>query len=196
MSLNEFAQEVHALAVEKGFYDPEPSVAKIFAAIHSDIGRAFDEWCAEMPMVYFDSLDDGHCRDISVLLNPEPKGSAVRLIDVVLRVLDEAAAWNLSLQVHHFGRVCYPGMKRKREVFVADIPYPDLITILHQMAVCIYTLRVSNDPGYNNLGKIMSGMVSLVRQWLKEVKGIDPDLLLRERYEYLKAAHFTTSKEV
>lgn len=196
MNLNEFAKEVHALAVEKGFYETEPEVeipegdfksayrptarfnsegfesgasdVELIAAIHSEISEAFEEWRAGRPMVWHKCrYSDLPCAgkgcnsrnvDCENVAGQEPHGIAVELIDVVLRLLDAAAAWNVEI-----------GQINNVPLDILKKNVPEFVVLLH--------FEIT-------YGRITT-VISHIMEWIR-TQGIDPEALLLEKHEYNK----------
>lgn len=195
--INQFAAEVHALAVEKGFYDPPPTEAELIAAIHSEVSEAFDAWNNDEPMVWHECLDGGDIGTITgngqadcdncackpsipgrpdppcPMLDFEPHGIAVELIDVVLRILDAAAAWKLALRKRRPDSI-YIGANTRA---IETATLPEIVRYLHRMVSQIDRSRVITVADY------MSIAVGVVFAWL-HAQGIDPEAIMREKHAY------------
>ena len=86
--LTDTAEEVHAVAVEKGWYeDGEPNFAEKIALVHSELSEALEEY------------RNGH--DFKLVYHPaetgKPEGIAVELADALIRIMDMSAEWDIPL---------------------------------------------------------------------------------------------------
>ena len=74
-SINELAQDIHANAVDHGWWDEPRSFAEVVALCHSELSEALEADRAGEPAVYL--REDG-----------KPDGVAVEMIDCIIRILD------------------------------------------------------------------------------------------------------------
>lgn len=204
MNLNEFAKGVHALAVEKGFYDPKPSDAELIAAIHSEISEAFEEWRDRRPMVWHECVLDLMCdgngcsdgfdpNDECKYRGPEPHGIAEELIDVVLRVLDFIGGHcpkikAIAKDVEECTRLSsLPGVRM--------MEMPMLVIGLHYYATMAY--KYIEQGAYDcddhiNAEDMLNSIISIIFAWLR-FHDIDPEALLLEKHEYNKTRPYRHS---
>lgn len=90
LHFNEFANEVHELALSKGWWDEtgEPKTfGDLIALIHSELSEAFEEYRNHHAPteIYF---NEG---------NPKPEGIGIELADAIIRILDMCAKYGIDL---------------------------------------------------------------------------------------------------
>ena len=94
LTLNEWKQEVHDLAVKKGWWtdtktgepvDPESKIPEAIALIHSELSEALTEFRNNKPHVL--RIENG-----------KPEGLSVELADAVLRIFDLCGALDIDLE--------------------------------------------------------------------------------------------------
>ena len=190
---NGFAQDVHKVAVEHGWWEGERDEAEIFALIHSEWSEALEEHRAGRPMVWHKCNWDGEKCGESVCgywedgdcdegeLDPKPEGIAVELIDGVLRCMDYLAHKD-ELLTNDEAR---GAMEAAREdVGIEAGTLPGLVCALHEMVS-----RVTMTGGVGMLWCC----VFIVWGWLEKY-GVDPEAVIRAKHEYNKTRPYKHGK--
>ena len=188
---NGFAQDVHKVAVEHGWWEGERDEAEIYALIHSEWSEALEEHRAGRPMVWqrcnwhvgicgegaCNHWEDGDCDEGE--MDPKPEGIAVELIDGVLRCMDYLAA---KVELPTAARL-EDAHKLANSQLKDGVTLPVLVNSLHVMTVtaCVsetYMLWVA---------------VLAVFAWI-EKQGIDPEAVIRAKHEYNKTRPYKHGK--
>ena len=76
MRLNDFAEDVHQIAVEHGWWIKPPSFPEVIALCHSELSEALEEY------------RKGKGANETYVINGAPQGIPFELADVILRILD------------------------------------------------------------------------------------------------------------
>jgi hypothetical protein len=188
LDLNVFAQEVHAVAVEHGWWEGEENndIDTKIALIHAEWSEALEEYRAERPMVWYrcDEAEDedgivcaeracsawenGDCSICS--RDKKPEGIAVELVDGCIRVLDLVAARELDVKATVYS-------DRKRSTL------PQLVAHLHKLTAnggCYL-----DDWDVEKAAVMLMACIRNVKDWL-DVQGVDFEELMRLKHEYNK----------
>ncbi len=96
--LNELANEIHTVSVNKGFYDGDRCAHEILALIHSEVTEALDELRigrGKSEVLY--EGQPGFWSTTQSELYPKPVGFPTELADVIIRTLDAAAFYGIDI---------------------------------------------------------------------------------------------------
>lgn len=88
MEINQLCQEAHAIALEKGWYDPPKSFGEMILMCHTELSEIVEEY-----RIYGEKYPDFvYHRD------GKPSGIAVELADLIIRVADLCAHYDIDLE--------------------------------------------------------------------------------------------------
>lgn len=185
MNWNEFAQEVHQVAAEKGWWDEPVSFDDFILMCHCELSEAVEEWRKGRPNFYYPcELDDGgpcttdNNGDYCALgtdspcehRGTKPEGVAVELGDVILRILD----WLGSKDgVHSPIAPAYP-----------KLPFSLIVNQLHATLV-----KAWSDDDESVIEMRLCCIVSIILAWA-EREGVDMEAVLREKHEFNKTRDY------
>ena len=197
-NITKFAQEVHALAVKKGWWTPAPDFATFIALCHAELSEALEEYRNGRPMVYYhyclrdDSSAcalgkeckrwmDGSC--LNAVRPEKPQGIAVELADCVIRMLDWCAAQKLDVSDMH-----KPNTWMEPNPCVGSLPRT--VAICHGILANAYDCEDYGDdvlPGI--VAEYLIDCADFIRHWL-EAQDIDLWEIARLKHEYNKTRSY------
>ena len=158
VNLNKLAAELHAAAVEKGFWDVENAHIKHIAKMHSEISEAVQ---ADRAEIMYEIEHEG----------AKPEGVVAELADFVMMVLDLFAALNVELPE---GSPSEWMTEPVEESALLEFDLPTLVCALHsELCDAIY-----------NAGQAHK-MLVMPYMWL-HARGYDLWEIIRQKMEYNK----------
>jgi len=86
-TINEWAKEIHTNAVNHGFWEKEPEFGDICSLITTEVSEAYEEYRDHRPAFYLDE-------------HGKPCGTAVEIIDVVIRCLDYLEGIGVDIEAY------------------------------------------------------------------------------------------------
>lgn len=174
MNWNDFAKEVHQVAVEHGWYDKKPSFAEMVVMFHSELSEAVAEYRAgnrirpeqPTPMVYYSG--GGCIATTPTKCCTKPEGVAVELADCILRILDTLAEAGVDIDDK-----------------IGHCPSePDTISTIamcHYLISKAYIQEVEMEKAYGWLVIC----IEIIMDWAAR-NGVDMEAILRAKHEYNK----------
>ena len=213
MNLNEYAKVVHENAVKHGFWEQDQDIMAYFALVHSEWSEALEEYRVGRPMVwheckfkikqeqvqkpaicellncyYRENCGVARCTDF----NPKPEGIAVELIDGVLRILDLAGRFDLSLDEAFREAGEANEMNDDIAERISNSTLPVIVGYLHTLTtgaldVLIHYLTF----GYKvrkNAQEVEYAFASIIHAAFTGVskEGCDPWAIMEEKHEFNK----------
>lgn len=168
--LNKLAAELHAAAVEKGFWDVEDAELKHIAKMHSELSEALQEDRCGRPMLYVDDIEVmDRITDPAMFDGRKPEGVAAELADFVMMLLD------LIVQLK-----CVVPEGHPNEWLEDTLDYDELrstgiwtlVCALHaEMCDLMYNMRMAHRP------------IVMINEWLS-ARGVDLLEIIRLKMEY------------
>lgn len=166
IDLNKLAEEIHAAAVEKGFWDVEEALDKHIAKMHSELGEAVQ---ADRAGVMYEIERDGG----------KPEGVAAELADFVIMALDYAENGHALQNV--LGLM--DPVREALEEFdnFRGAPLCVVVNMMHD-ALCS---ACSEKSSIEDACIAISAMINAPEVWLKD-RGYDIWEIIRQKMEYNK----------
>lgn len=192
MDLNDFAKEVHAVAVEHGWWEGEENndIDTKIALIHAEWSEALEEYRAGRPMVWFEcattrlpcDADENKCscwdgeECCAEDRGSEPEGIAVELVDGCIRIMDLMA---------HEGMELYEAYDLRPR----NCTLPRLVTTLHYCTSNVVDHVNGSGKwirnGLNAVENDFNCCLTTAMAWLDD-QGVDFETVLRAKHEYNK----------
>lgn len=194
LDLNVFAQDVHAVSVEHGWWEGERDDAKCVALMCCEVAEALEEYRDGRPMVWHLCMESGTVCDMESCENWEdgkcatddmtskPEGIAVELIDCCLRILDFAGErrWEMWPEYRTFEQFC--------EYECDALEGWNLMRVaawlFTEISAC---LDVESNQVYR-VDRLME-IVGSIARWI-EAQGVDFEKVLRLKHECNKTRSY------
>lgn len=187
MLIEELAAEVHANALDHGWWDEKRSIEEVIALIHSEWSEALEEARAGRPLVYGLIVEGDDARtpisteDYDEIRNRglKPEGVAVELIDGVIRIFDLFGSAGVTCADPHTGAPSeFEGLWGDASL-EDEVPerVGDLICALHAGTSAVF------DDDNDGSALPLLAVMSMALMWIHR-QGLDPLELLLMKHEY------------
>ena len=194
LDLNAFAKEVHAVAVEHGWWEGEENndIDTKIALIHAEWSEALEEYRAGRPMVWHRCYEaekdeepvcvenacvawaNGDCGICS--RDKKPEGIAVELVDGCLRIMDLMGRMGFEV--------------KWEECIGGPLPLPKLVKLLHYTTAIGGVLLYQHGNGADAEGaKLLSSCIGSVQHWLTDL-GVDFEAVMLAKHAYNKTRSY------
>lgn len=181
IDLNKLAEELHAAAVEKGFWAVEEAEIKHIAKMHSELSEAVQEDRCGRPLLYVDDIEVcDRITDPAMFEGRKPEGVAAELADFVMMVLDFCAQVELEPATLLDG-ISFESYRSIMHEDAKSMSLPEFVLMLHR---AIDNLTYPDD--FNAMGGALLVMTYGVCLWL-EIHGVDLWDIIRLKMEYNKS---------
>jgi len=103
MQINDLVKKAHENAVNKGFWDEEPSFGEQIALMHSELSEALEEYRRGHKENYlYSSTCHTGCESLTAQCNTcpdaKPEGIPIELADTVIRIFDTCGKYGIDLE--------------------------------------------------------------------------------------------------
>lgn len=165
IDLNKLAEEIHAAAVEKGFWDVEDALEKHVAKMHCEISEAVQ---ADRAGIMYEVERDG----------AKPEGVVAELADFVMMTFDLIETAGTVDEVLEYISVAE---ETAEEMMIHARSLPTIAVALHHA-----TCEIVSDASDDDKHIIATSMIAIPYAWLKD-KGYDLWQIIRQKMEYNKS---------
>lgn len=159
MDLRHWRDKVHALAKEKGWWDPRPDIDTVVCNLHGELSEAWEEYRA--------AKSDQDLLEIRYGVDGKPEGFVVELADFMIRTLDACGGMGIDMM-----GVSLPS---RPELILRELSVhiPSEISELHRLCDDFNTSESA---------------ISLLSRTSKLIRaaGADPEHVIRIKHKYNK----------
>ena len=184
--LNELAHEIHAQAVEKGFWDVEDAMAKHIAKMHSELSEALQEDRMGNALLYVDDIDvlDRviEITDPALFDGRKPEGIAAELADFVMMALDLFAKESYDFGYAYLS--CKDSVEAIRREF-AERPIYEMVLLGHEAVSYAHYLSVGDGVECIPWTEVEIPCIIAFEVWLN-ARGVDLWQVIRLKLDYNK----------
>lgn len=188
--LNELRDEIHALAIEKGWWDEERNFAEIIALCHSELSEALEGYRDGNPNIWYDCKlgglaknEDCFAADCFTCHSKTPEGIAIELADCIIRILDYCGHAGIDID----------GILSYRRAGNDTYTLPILVAECHCLLSQSYKSQSSKDVLQSSI--CFAECIALIRFWCKE-NSIDIDDAIRIKHKYNKSRPYRHGNKV
>lgn len=184
-SIYELANELHAAAVEKGFWDVEGAEEKHIAKMHSELSEALQEDRMNRPMLYVDDI--GYIESVSTIeqfyadfKGRKPEGIAAELADFVMMMLDLVAYKGNPIEDADY-EICFNIEHDDEYIAMCTSPLYVVVCAMHRFVADLIDAENADE-----FAQIIGPCIGCIHNWL-DYRGIDLWKVIRLKMEYNKA---------
>lgn len=108
MNLYDYAVRINQCAVDHGFWEEDRNFGEMIALMHSELSEALEAHRDGLPDFYFQCVNCGETNYVGGLhcdAKMKPEGTAIELLDCVIRILDTLYAMKLPVSVDDLARM-------------------------------------------------------------------------------------------
>lgn len=91
--MNQLAEDIHEMAVEKGWWSQPREVPEILMLVVSELAEALEEWRVGKEAIYY--------------LGDKPEGFEIEIADAFIRLLDLVAYKGIDIEQAIFKKMAY-----------------------------------------------------------------------------------------
>lgn len=99
--LNELAKKIHQIAIEHGWWENERNFGESLALVHSEVSEVLEDWRHGRSMDTIQWEVGPHSG------KPKPAGIPIEMADIIIRVLDLCAFYNIDIETAITEKIAY-----------------------------------------------------------------------------------------